>query len=293
MAQVIVLKRSSQPNKKPDVNSLNLGEIAVNTYDGKAFIKRSGSAYSVEEIVITNAINTGSITLTQTGSFGELVVSNDANIQQDLYVTRDIITNGDIDAAGDITGSNIHILGNSMIGSSASSTHLITGSLIVSGSTTQTGTNNLYGNTLISGTLTISSSQKYVDYTNVANIPTLVSSSSQLTASYDARYVLSSSFSEFSASVDYRLENASAGAGPNTFDFNLDPNAAGTVNYIEDSTSTTRIYAYAQSASIVRNDIDIITISDTSMNVTTGSITANYMHLAKYITSTGDLDFNV
>lgn len=89
------------------------------------------------------------------------------------------------------------------------------------------------------------------------------------------------------------MENASAGAGPNTFDFNLDPNAAGTVNYIEDSTSTTRIYAYAQSASIVRNDIDIITISDTSMNVTTGSITANYMHLAKYITSTGDLDFNV
>jgi len=29
------------------------------------------------------------------------------------------------------------------------------------------------------------------------------------------------------------------------------------------------------------------------MWVTTGSVTSNYMHLAKYITNGGDLDFNI
>jgi hypothetical protein len=34
-------------------------------------------------------------------------------------------------------------------------------------------------------------------------------------------------------------------------------------------------------------------ISSSVMFVTTGSITANYMHLAKYINTAGDLDFNI
>ena len=32
---------------------------------------------------------------------------------------------------------------------------------------------------------------------------------------------------------------------------------------------------------------------ESAINVTTGSITANYMHLAKYISTAGDLDFNI
>lgn len=125
MAQNIILKRSSLPGKVPDTGSLNVGEIAVNTYDGKLFIKRSGNLDSIEGIVVTNSITTGSITLTQTGSFGELIVVQDANITRDLYVTRDIIGAGDIDISGDITGSSA----------------LLSGSLILSGS--QTITNNL------------------------------------------------------------------------------------------------------------------------------------------------------
>ena len=43
MAQTIVLRRSAQPGKIPGTGSLNLGEVAINTYDGKLFIKRSGN----------------------------------------------------------------------------------------------------------------------------------------------------------------------------------------------------------------------------------------------------------
>ena len=105
MAQNILLKRSGVAGKTPTTSSLNVGEIALNTYDGKVFLHKSGSAESIEQIVVTNSITTGSIHLTQTGSFSELVVTKDANIQQDLYVTRDIIGNGSIDILGAVTAS--------------------------------------------------------------------------------------------------------------------------------------------------------------------------------------------
>jgi len=109
MSQTIVLKRSALPGKVPDTSSLNLGEIAINTYDGKLFIKRSGNVDSIQTILTTDSTTTGSITITQTGSFGELLVTQDANIQRDLFVTRDIITIGDIDSGGDISGSGLQI----------------------------------------------------------------------------------------------------------------------------------------------------------------------------------------
>ena len=157
MAQNIQLKRSALPGKVPDTGSLNLGEIAINTYDGKLYFKKSGSLQSIESIVTTNSINTGSITLTQTGSFGELVVTQDVNIQRDLYVTNDIIGNGDIDVLGNITGSNLLIKGtltaqsyivsssvvnmttqfasgSTIFGNTSDDTHQFTGSVNITGS---------------------------------------------------------------------------------------------------------------------------------------------------------------
>lgn len=105
MAQNILQRRSAIQGKTPTTSSLQVGEIGLNTYDGKAYIHKSGSTQSIESIVITNSTTTGSITLTQTGSFAELVVSQDANIQRDLYVTNDIIGNGSIDILGAVTAS--------------------------------------------------------------------------------------------------------------------------------------------------------------------------------------------
>jgi hypothetical protein len=105
MAQNILLKRSNIQGKTPTTSSVSVGELAINTYDGKIFFHKSGSSESIEQIVTTNIVNTGSITLTKTGSFGELVVSQDGNFLRDLYVTRDIIGNGSIDILGAVSAS--------------------------------------------------------------------------------------------------------------------------------------------------------------------------------------------
>ncbi len=105
MAQNILQRRSAIQGKVPDTSSLQVGEIAINTYDGKAFIHKSGSTESIESFVITNSTTTGSIIITGTGSFGEASITYDANIGQDLYVTRDIVGNGDIDITGAVSAS--------------------------------------------------------------------------------------------------------------------------------------------------------------------------------------------
>jgi hypothetical protein len=60
----ILLKRSGVAGSVPTTASLQVGEIALNTYDGKAFLHKSGSTDSVVEIVVTGANTTGSINLT-------------------------------------------------------------------------------------------------------------------------------------------------------------------------------------------------------------------------------------
>jgi hypothetical protein len=54
MAQIIRLKRSTSSGTKPTTSDLQTGEIAINVYDGKAFVRKSGSADEVVEFVSTN-----------------------------------------------------------------------------------------------------------------------------------------------------------------------------------------------------------------------------------------------
>ena len=64
MANRIRLKRSDSNGNVPDVGNLSLGELAVNTFDGKLFFKKNNGADSLESIVTTNAQITGSVELT-------------------------------------------------------------------------------------------------------------------------------------------------------------------------------------------------------------------------------------
>ena len=66
MAQTILLKRSGVSGSVPATSSLSLGEVAVNTYDGRAFmLKQTGSTQEVVEFVVAGArtTQTGSINL--------------------------------------------------------------------------------------------------------------------------------------------------------------------------------------------------------------------------------------
>jgi len=50
MAQTIKLKRSATAGKVPATTDLELGEIAINTYDGKVFIKKDDGSESIVEV---------------------------------------------------------------------------------------------------------------------------------------------------------------------------------------------------------------------------------------------------
>ena len=51
MAQTIKLKRSSTSGAAPTTSQLSLGEVAINTYDGKMYIKKDvGGTESIVEI---------------------------------------------------------------------------------------------------------------------------------------------------------------------------------------------------------------------------------------------------
>ena len=133
MSQIVKLRRSSVSGQKPTNSNLQLGELALNTTDGKVYMAKSGSlGPSVEELITTNTVNTGSLSITGaitgsvfTGSFvgdgGNLI--NLPQINTSSFAT---------------TGSNIF-----------KGDQTITGSLRTSGS------NELIGNTILSGTLQI------------------------------------------------------------------------------------------------------------------------------------------
>jgi uncharacterized protein YaiE (UPF0345 family) len=64
--QFLKLRRSAVPGRVPSTSSIDFGEIALNTFDGLAFIKRSGSS---GEEVVTLGSREGAFTGSFSGSF--------------------------------------------------------------------------------------------------------------------------------------------------------------------------------------------------------------------------------
>jgi hypothetical protein len=263
MAQNIILKRSAVPGRVPDTGSINFGEVAINTYDGKLYFKKSGSVQSVETIVTTNSITSGS-----------LQVSQDITIQRDLYVIRDVVTDGDIDASGSLSGSGLSINDTLQITHNnfqLSASAAITGSLTVLGAINATQFNI---GIISSSVIYQSGSTKFGDTQDDTH---------QYTGSV-----------QVTGSLYVNGSQVGIAPGPNTYDFNLDPNAAGTVNYITDSTANTYALAQTGSFDVKIANTTILSVSASAMNVTSGSVTKNYMWLLRYINNTtGDIDFNI
>jgi hypothetical protein len=145
MASIVQLKRSALSGKVPDTGSLNLGELAVNTYDGKIYFKKSGSIESVESVVTTNSVVTGSIRLEGTGSFGSLKVNDTLTVNHgvsvisgSLGITSDLTVLGQINARqfniAIISSSTLFESGSSNFGNSSDDTHTFTGSVNITGS---------------------------------------------------------------------------------------------------------------------------------------------------------------
>jgi hypothetical protein len=149
MASIVQLKRSALSGKVPDTGSLNLGELAVNTYDGKIYFKKSGSIESIESVVTTNSVITGSIRLEGTASFGSLQVNDTLTVNHgqtiisgSLGVTSDLTVLGSINARqfniSVISSSVLFESGSSKFGNTSDDIHSFTGSVEVTGSVTAT-----------------------------------------------------------------------------------------------------------------------------------------------------------
>jgi hypothetical protein len=149
MASIVQLKRSALSGKVPGTGSLNLGELAVNTYDGKIYFKKSGSIESVESVVTTNSVITGSIRLEGTASFGSLQVNDTLTVNHgisvisgSLGITSDLTVLGQINARqfniSVISSSVLFESGSSKFGNTSDDIHSFTGSVEVTGSVTAT-----------------------------------------------------------------------------------------------------------------------------------------------------------
>jgi hypothetical protein len=295
MSQIVQLKRSALTGKVPGTGSLNLGELALNTYDGKIFFRRSGSTDTVQEVITTNVTNTGSVTITGILTAGSIVGSISASNGVVSGSSQITLSSGIGYSKLATTGSNQFTDSQNITGSLRATLTGSFGSLQVNDTLTVN-----HGISTISGSLGITSDLTVLGVINARQFNISIISSSVLFESGSSKFGnTSDDIHQFTGSVQVTgslyVNGSQVGIapGPNTYDFNLDPNAAGTVNYITDSTSNTLALAETGSFDVKISNITRLSVSSSAMWVTTGSITSNYMHLAKYINTAGDLDFNI
>lgn len=90
MAQIVRLKRSTTQGSVPTTGQLATGELAINVYDGKVFLRRSGSDDDIREVLtneFTGSVNiTGSVTATEFVGDGSgltnLTIAQTATVKQ-------------------------------------------------------------------------------------------------------------------------------------------------------------------------------------------------------------------
>ena len=125
MAQTIKLKRSATQGKVPNTGNLSLGEIAINTYDGRVFLKKNDGSDSIQHVVVTDSVTTGSITI-----FGNISGSWNGHVIDKQYLDDEILNT----SLNTFTQSAITITGNGTSGSVAvfNDTHEVTNAAITS-----------------------------------------------------------------------------------------------------------------------------------------------------------------
>jgi len=108
----IRIRRSSTPNKVPDTSQLQLGELAINTFDGKLYLEQDQTSGSgIATVIAVNPWNVGLGTLTYDTYFtaGNVGVGT-TNPTQLLDVAGDIRLRGAIYDSLNSTGSSNQVL---------------------------------------------------------------------------------------------------------------------------------------------------------------------------------------
>jgi hypothetical protein len=104
MAQTIKLKRTAVSGKIPTTSNLDLGELAINTYDGRIFFERDvDGALSIQEILTTNSQTSGSFNLTGAISASSLNITGNTTIGGDLTLEGQL-------TIGDATTDSVNVI---------------------------------------------------------------------------------------------------------------------------------------------------------------------------------------
>lgn len=193
----IKLKRSSSQGVTPGTEDLELGELAVNTYDGKLFLKKNDGSDSIVEFVPAQD-TTQSIVFNDSEDFSRSALNIDYNVSGDTpALTGDILKRGlniDVDSTANMgdttnehrlygayidaraTGDSNVVTGVRAYAESEHSAGTITNTIgletrTVAGATGTGATTNLYGQYAIVDHLSANS------VSNIAGFKTLVTAS--------------------------------------------------------------------------------------------------------------------
>ena len=133
MAQTIKLKRSSVSGNTPSTSDLELGEVAINTYDGKMFIKKNDGSDSIVEI--------GGSSGTVTEAFKTIAVSGQSPVVADSATdTLTLVAGSNMTITTNASGDTVTFASSGSGGSqNLFSTFAVSGqSSVVADSTTDT-----------------------------------------------------------------------------------------------------------------------------------------------------------
>lgn len=96
MAQVVKLKRTAVQGKVPTTSNLELGELAINTYDGSIFFEKNDGEPSVQQIITTDSITSGSISIQNAVTSSYVRVINDLLVEGNTTINGDLLLGGNI-----------------------------------------------------------------------------------------------------------------------------------------------------------------------------------------------------
>ena len=194
------LKRSAVVGKVPTIASLDLGELAINTVDGKIYFKQqdSGSVQRILELTSTSGSHL-SASYAQTASYSDRFIVGGTLTAQTLVVQT-------------ISSSIIYSSGSNTFGNSLANNQIFTGSVSITGSLTVNGRNYLTDSSSFSTrTLNLERTSASVLlataslYAATASLYAATASLYLVTASYKASsgsYTTTSSFQGYTSSIN-------------------------------------------------------------------------------------------
>ena len=177
MAQTIKLKRSSVSGNTPGTSDLELGEVAINTYDGKMFIKKNDGSDSIVEI--------GGTSGTVTEAFKTIAVSGQSSVVADSATdTLTLVAGSNMTITTNASGDTVTFASSGGGGTqNVFSTFAVSGqSNVVADSTTDTLT-------LVAGTgigITTDASADSITIANTTNLFSTIAVSGQSNVVADA-----------------------------------------------------------------------------------------------------------